>query len=290
MHNKNVIGIGFKLLNGLCFAIMSFLIFSCSNDASAAQVLFVRSLLGCIICFGALKLIKQDIPLFLPKKRTLFYIARASINVIAMLVWIEALKTLGMNEATAVSYSAPVWTLFFGYFVFNEKFDKKSITVLILNVIGMLIILQPNISNATYYGVIIAMSSSFLWACYDTICKKQGSTEHYLLQAFYTFACCTLILSPFVLNTWRPMSVQTWGLLGALSAIGVLNIVSLFLAYKYATMTLLAPFSYSRLIFTILLSLLLNKAIPGNDYMFGVIIILCSNVYLWWTQSFIKDN
>jgi len=48
-----------------------------------------------------------------------------------------------------------------------------------------------------------------------------------------------------------------------LAALGVANVTSIFLAYSFAPMMVVSPFSYARLIFTAILTAVINHAMPS---------------------------
>ena len=279
MNSKYLIGIGFKLLNCLLFSVLSLVVVYCAKTMPVAQILFARVFLGAIICAIYLLAIKQPIPLTMSKKDFLLYLARAVISFVAMQLWVIAIDQIGINEATALSYTGPFWIFLSARYVVGEAFNKSSLVVILINVIGMFLILQPKLNDLNLYGVVASLGSILLWVIYETICKKQTTTQHYMLQTFYVSAIAIVLIMPFALYTWQEINLQVWGILGLVAMLGVVNITVMFIAYSFAPMMVISPFNYARLIFTAVLTAWLYNITPHIQVFIGAAIIMITNGY-----------
>lgn len=279
MKQNNLIGIGFKLLNCLLFSILSLVILHCSTSLPVTQILFARVFLGAIICAIYLMLIKQRISFSLSRKDLLFYLSRAVISFIAMQLWVYAMKYIGINEATALSYTGPFWVFLAARYVIGEAFSLASLIAIIANMGGVAIILQPKFDIITWQGVAASLSSILLWVLYETICKKQTANQHYILQTFYVCFFASFMIAPFAFFHWQAVDLKTWGILALLAFLGAANVTSIFLAYSFASMMIVSPFSYARLIFTAILTALINHTMPSIHVFIGSIIIISINFY-----------
>lgn len=288
MKQNYLIGIGFKLLNCLLFSTITLVIIHCASFMPVSQVLFARVSLGTIICIIYLSFIRQKIALKMPIKDFLFYLARATISFIAMQLWVFAIQYIGINEATALSYTGPFWVFLAARYLVGEVFNWKSLAAICVNMVGVLIILHPGLENLSLVGVGASVGSILLWVLYETICKKQTSTQHYMLQTFYVCAIASVIIAPFAFQEWQPVDLKMGGILLLLAALGVLNITSIFIAYYFAPMMLLSPFSYARLVFTVILSSWLYNTMPHIEVFIGSAIILIANCSFTYYSSIAK--
>jgi drug/metabolite transporter (DMT)-like permease len=288
--SNNLIGISFKLINCLLFSILSLVILHCAKNLPVTQILFARVSLGVIICALYLVIIKQKISFRMSGKDLLFYIARAIISFVAMQFWIYAMQYIGITEATALSYTGPFWIFLAARYMIGEAFSLSSFLAIIANMGGVIIILQPNFNNITWQGVAASLSSILLWVLYETICKKQTSNQHYMLQTFYVCFFATIIILPFALFNWQPFDLKTFGILSLIAILGVANVTSIFLAYFFAPMMIISPFSYSRLIFTAFLSAYVYHAMPSINVFIGSAIIMCVNFYFAYKKTNIEKK
>jgi len=279
MKQNNLAGIGFKLLNCLLFSILSLVILYCSTNLPVSQILFTRVFLGTIICVIYLIIIKQKISFSLSSKDFLFYLLRAIISFVAMYLWVYAMKHIGISEATALSYTGPLWVFLAARCMIGETFSLASFIAIITNMVGVVIILQPKLDFITWQGFSASLGSILLWVLYEVICKKQTSNQHYMLQTFYVCFFASFIISPFAFCQWQDIDFKTWGILALVAFLGAANVTSIFLAYSFAPMMVISPFSYARMVFTALLTALIYHSMPSIHVLVGSAIIISINFY-----------
>jgi drug/metabolite transporter (DMT)-like permease len=271
-------GIAYKLINSLLFAVMSLIIVKYLHEIPPIQFLFMRAVLGAILCIILANILQLPIIIKWQSRQLKLYMWRAIVNLAAMFTWIEALKHIPISEATALAYIGPVWTLLIAQLLFAERFNWTCVCIVILNFIGVLAILQPSWVDTNWLGVGIALLCTGLWAWHEVICKKQSASEHYVLQALYNSIFGAVLAAPLAFITWQPISITHFGYVSLFSAIGVVNLMALFLSYVHAPLMLLAPFSYARLLFVVILAYFFQNITPSSGCLVGAVIILLSNI------------
>lgn len=289
MKRNYIIGIGFKLLNCLFFPIISLMILHSSASIDLNIILFLQSSFGAIFTLSCLLCMKKKISFSISRIDFLFYFARAMVNLMAIKAWIISLQHLGINEATAFSYTGPLWVFLMASSI-GEKFNIRIFALICANILGMLAIIAPNSSAISLQGAIYALCAMFLWSIYEVICKKQTSTQHYALQSFYFLAISSLISFPFAFPVFTFINLNQVTFLICTSIISVANITVIFLAYSKAPITLLSPFSYMRLLFTGLISYFLYGSSPTSSTFLGGAIIMLSNAYLLFQSHKIQET
>lgn len=280
MPDRYFRGVVYKLINSLLFAVMSLLIVRHLQDMPPIQFLFMRTLLGAFLCLIIANIMQLPIAIRWTRQQLKLYIWRALVNLAAMLAWVQALQYIPMSEATALAYIGPVWSLLVAQLFFAERLNWTCVCVVILNFLGVLAILQPNWQEINWLGVSIALLCTALWAWHEVICKKQSASEHYVLQALYNFTFGTLFAAPIAFAVWQPIDIESFAYIALFSTIGVANVMALFLSYVYAPLMLLAPFSYSRLLFVVILAYFFQNITPSYGCLAGAVLILMSNIYL----------
>jgi drug/metabolite transporter (DMT)-like permease len=274
-------GIFLKILHSLIFVLLSALLVKYSTRHSIIQVLFFRALIGCVISLIILKILGIPLMLKIRKSSLYMYTTRALLNLLGLLIWVGAVKRLGMNEAVALGYLTPVWLIIAAIIFCSEKVTFLNISLVLLNTVGVVLILQPKMHNVSTLGLVAALLSTVIWAAYDTICKKQTYTEHYLLQSLYIHFILGILAAPFAIYLWEPISINDLLGFSLISFAGVMNIIVLFLGYVYAPIVALIPFSYSRLLFASISSYLLYNTLPTPECLAGAAIILSTELYFY---------
>jgi drug/metabolite transporter (DMT)-like permease len=286
---KETKGITYRLLNGALFALMSVLMVSSAREVSVPQIVFMRVLCGSVVCFAWLCITKQEL-YNISRQSFALYFFRSLANYIAFYVWIEALTYVGINEATAIGYLSPLWTFLMARIALGEQLDRFTIIIVILNFIGVVVVLEPKLGSITTYGLVTVIFSTILWSVYDIICKRQTATEHHLVQTLYTFIITSVIAFPGAVLTWKPLSSALLFNSFLIGSLGFINVTVLFLAYRYAKVITLVPFSYARLVFTILFSFVATMTLPTLGCIIGSGIILISNLYYFKKACLNKNS
>jgi drug/metabolite transporter (DMT)-like permease len=245
------------------------------------QLLFLRAIVSTILCFFIAQILCLKLKLPRTSKQIKLYLWRALINLAAMATWVEGLKRMHINDATALAYLGPVWVMLVAQVIFAEKLNKRHVLIVSLNLLAVFAILQPRWLHLDYLGLCLVLVSTALWVAYEVICKKQAvSNEHYILQALFNFMLCAVLMIPFItLLPWQTLTLNDYSFVIIFSALGILNVVVLFLAYVYAPLTVLAPFSYSRLLFTVMFSFIFYNTLPSYGCLLGAAIIISTNIY-----------
>jgi drug/metabolite transporter (DMT)-like permease len=280
MKRPYSLGIFFKISSLIMFSIYSLLLMELALCYSTAQSLWLRSTISSLILLFLLLL--KDIDIKINLKDFGLYALRAIFNCVGMASWIYAMREIGANEATAISYITPIFATLLSIILCGEKLNTKCILTTVVSMIGMYIIIQPNLA-VNLIGISAALFSSLTLACYDIVCKKQTISEHYLKQAFYNFLFATILLSPFAWQAWISIQFDYNLIITILiSTMSTLTIITLFLSYKYAPLVLLMPFQYLRLVFMAIASYFLYNQRLNIESVYGVVIIIIASTALFY--------
>jgi drug/metabolite transporter (DMT)-like permease len=276
IQNKQL-GILFKIINTLLFTLMSLSLVA-QDQLGTAQSLFMTCVLGVFISMGLIAGVSQA-KFSSPNK--LSYLFRSLCGLAAMWTWIEALKNMNPNNASALSYTAPIFTLLLAKAFFHEDIHRNIWVAVAISIIGTSIILYPTLNGSfALYPTIMVFISSFLWATYDMICKYQAiHNEHFITQAFYSTGFAGLLILPFALYQWQSIGLNEWANYSLIAGIRVANIIALFLAYKFAPVNILMPYSYLRIVFMASMSFLILGSTVSLQTCLGALLIIFASHY-----------
>jgi drug/metabolite transporter (DMT)-like permease len=276
-HPNEPLGIFLKLLNLALFTTMS-LLWAGSGLSTSQEMLMV-----CLIAV----LILAPCIAFTPgahfKAPLLWnYCARAFTGILAMWTWIEAIKIIAPNLATAFSYSTPFFCFLIGKLFFKERLPSLVFVAFGISVVGALVALIPHINSPfVLKGVLLSIASAICWALYNSLCKHQANKgEHFLVQAFYTFGFSALLIAPLAIYQWQPIPAGTLLQMSEISLCRVLNIIALFFAYRFAAISLLASFEFARIIFMAIGSYLVWQTVPTSLDWIGASLIFVASLMI----------
>lgn len=282
MTNNYSLGILLKITNLFLFTCLSLWISKSTINIPPVQIFFLIAV-GCIILM--LPFMVYTKRLNIDKVFSKYYLFRSLFNIAGMVSWIEALNRISANDATAVSYMTPIITSLLAVVFCGERFNYKCAFAILIGFVGAYIVIVPDSYNMVSQGGMIAFISSCMWACHDIVCRKQTVSQDKYSQTFITFLYTTVISFPFALSSWQPF--DSFDLMVAIvgSIISIANVTVLFLAYKYAPINILMPFSFLRLVMMTVANFILFGETIKSRTLLGASIIIVAALFVVFSMN-----
>lgn len=252
----------------------------------ALQIVFWRSLLAFFFMLPWMLWIKAPL---LPTKCMGLYTLRGLNGLIAMMLWFYSLSVVPIATATALGFTAPLFTTLAAILFLNEQVGIRRWTALCVGFIGTLVILRPGVESfdPNYLFVIL---TSVMWAISNIIIKRlTHSEEPYLIVFYMTIFMAPLALGP-ALFVWQPISWHQLFWLGVVAVTSNFAQLSISYAYSKTKMSILQPFDFMRLIFTSVIAYFAFSEILDGFTLGGSFIIMSSTVYITYRESVLKKR
>lgn len=273
-YHRHLLGVFYKIL-----ALSSFCILSLSFENPESYEMDSITQLG-ILSFLATCLLVPAVIYYrkeLTTSNLRLYPLRAILSIAAMICWIEAIKYFGSVNSILVNYLSPIITVSIAA-LFNT--EKIKLNYVFLGFICYLVIaysLRAEL-EISYSGFIFALLSTILWSSCEVICKRQASSEHFIIQAFYTFLFASLFLFPFYAQNLINLNPTYVPSFISMSLLRIFNILLLFLAIKSSTLNWLAPVSYLKFGLIAYWAYILQNTVPKIEHIITVIILIALNI------------
>ena len=279
-------GCALMLLSTLMFAGMHAAIRHTTQTVPAVEVAFFRNLFGLIVI--APLLLRYGASVFRTSKLSL-HVLRAVLNVMSMLAFFVGLSMTPIARATALSFTAPLFTALLGVFLLGEVFRWRRWTAIIVGFIGALVILRPGFEPLDLGGMLIVVSS-LLWSLAVIDIKVLARTESSLtITAYVTVLLIPLTLGP-ALMVWQTPPPEMWGWLVFIGVIGTLGQFAVTESLKLADTTALMPFDFLKLIWASILGATLFAEIPDVFTWTGAAIVFSSSLYIAWREAIVRKE
>src|SRR5262245_65638094 len=97
-------------------------------------------------------------PSLFATKRICLHVMRAVLNVVSMLAFFVGLSLTPLARATALSFTAPLFTALLSALFLGEVFRWRRWTAILVGFLGALVILRPGIA-ALYTGALLVTAS-----------------------------------------------------------------------------------------------------------------------------------
>ncbi|MCW8085764.1 DMT family transporter [Sabulicella glaciei] len=191
------------------------------------------------------------------------------------LLFTMALARIPLADATAVGFASPLLTVALAALVLRERVGARRWLGVALGFAGVLVALRPPFLTGTVpdWGYLLPLGTAFGFAWYQILTRRLAGLDNARVTILHTSLAATLgasLLQPFV---FIPPSAAEWALLVAVGTMGALGHGLLVLAHARAPASILAPLSYSQLVWATLAGVVVFGDSPDGWTLLGAVVI-----------------
>ncbi|MDC3391510.1 DMT family transporter [Candidatus Thioglobus sp.] len=265
-----------NILSIVFFSIMVIFIRKASENLHILEVVFFRNLLAFIVM---LPLLTSTGLAAIKMNNTKLFFMRGFFGAIGMLAGFTCLTLIPLAQATAISFSKPIFITIGATIFLGEIIKARRIAAIIIGIIGMLIIVQPG-ANSLSFGIMLAIIAALAHSINALIVKKLTLTDS--PQAIVTWMVIILIPITFIpaVTVWQWPSFETWLYLWGIAIVGTLAHFSWTKSYTMAEITSLESIEFIKLPIMALFGWMIFSEIPGTWTWIGGSIIFMSTIYI----------
>jgi len=247
-----------------------------SATLPSIEIAWIRFLVFAVIMTPAML---PASPLYaLQTNRLGLHLMRGAALLGSSLFFISGLRFLPIAEASATGFVAPLFVTALSIIFLGEKVGLRRWIATGVGLVGVLIILRPG-TGAFHPAAFFPLVSALAWACTLIMTRMMSGTERAITTMTYSSIAGLFILSalvPFVwvTPTWHDIAFGI--LIGVASTAGQWIVV---LAFRYADASVLAPFSYTQLLWVSVLGFFIFGEVPDAYTITGAAFIVASGLY-----------
>jgi drug/metabolite transporter (DMT)-like permease len=277
----NLRGIGWMLVTGLLFVIVTGIVRHLGTDMSAIQAAFLRYVFGLILISPVL--IQQFRHGAMPRRMGL-YAARGLVHGIAVILWFVAMARIPIAQVTALGYTAPIFVAIGAALFLGETLRARRIGAILVAFAGALVIVRPGFEEVSL-GALAQLTAAPLFAASFILAKKLTQTEDSSVIVAYLSIFVTLVLLPPALYVWRTPTWEelAWLFLTAVTA--TIGHYTLTRALQAADLAVTQPVSFLQLVWATLLGFYVFGEEPDVWTWLGGGIIVASATYIAHRES-----
>ena len=270
----------------ILFSTMGVFIKLSSSQLHPLEVVFFRNFLA--LFFLTPWIFHQRATVFKSNRKKL-YTLRAVFNVVGMAAGFTALTLIPLAEATALSFTAPLFATLGAALILGEIVRQRRIIAIFFGFVGMLIILRPGI-EAISPGALLAIANAITIAITVLIVKKLTTTEKPItIVAYMALLQTPMALIP-ALFYWEWPSLITWTWLFCLAGAGTIGHLMYTKAIQLAEVSQLQPIDFVRLPIIALFGYIVFAEQPNIWVWIGGAVIFLSTAYVTHREAAISKN
>lgn len=287
MDNQLSLGIKYMLFASLLFAFMGAVAKQLSDSMSSVEVVFFRNVFGVIIILFSI----YNSPLKQIGGKFWLLIFRGVAGFVALLFFFYNISVISLGEAMTFSKTSTIFTAIFAYIFLKEKLGFKGWLGVFIGFIGILFITKfdgSNLDKTDWLGILCGVGAALAYTSvrelkkyYDTRAivlsfmsiGTLGPLILLIISEFYTNEKLDFMLGKFVM----PQGID-WFYIVLLGGFATLAQIYMTKAYGCAKAGIIGTISYTNIIFSILLGMVLGDLFPDILIISGIILIVISGI------------
>ena len=279
-------GLVFMLSATIVLASMHGMVRFLGGELHPFVIAFYRNL------FGLLAVLPLVIRIGLPglhTKHPRLMVVRGISGVIAMLAWFYGLAKVPTAEATALSFTAAIFSALAAFIFLKEKMRLRRWLAIAGGFVGVLVVLQPTSENYNPY-MLLVLTSCIFWGLSVTIVKYLTRTDSTTSIVAWMSISITILSLPPALLYWEWPDLGQFLLLAVMGILGTLGHLAMARALSLADTTAVMSIDFMRLIWGALIGIFFfSDAFDINTWI-GAMIIFASGLYIIFRESLAKEK
>jgi len=266
----------FMLMAMCLFVSMGVFIRLAAANMHPLQVVFFRNFFALV--FLSPLILRNGIGLLRTQNMGLYWL-RSLINIAGMAAGFTALTLIPLTEATALGFTAPLFTTIGAILLLGEVIKLRRMAAIAVGFCGVMIVVGPSLGGLSF-GASLALTNAVLLAVTALIEKRLTGTdrvETIILWMVILSTPMALVPALFVW-TWPDAMTLLW--LICLAAAGSLGHYCWTSACSLAEMTQIQPLEFVKLPLTAAAGFLLFTEVPSTAVWIGGAIIFLSTAYI----------
>ena len=212
--------------------------------------------------------------------RPAIQLARGLLLASATFFYFSALRVLAIADAAAISFVLPLFVAVLAVPMLGERLDLPRAIAIFVGMAGALMIVRPGSAVFTAYSL-LPVAMAVCNALYQILTRKVAGLEHPLTSLIWGAIVGSVLFSAVAPFAWEtPQTAFHWALLGVIGLFASIGHYLLIRAYDYANATLLAPYTYTAMVWAIALGFAVFGHLPDAWSVGGMAVIVASGLFL----------
>jgi drug/metabolite transporter (DMT)-like permease len=283
---NRILGIIFMLATMLCFIALDTIMKYSLEHYSLVQVTWARfffaSVFAVLLCGRRLfTLVQSTAPGVQVTRSVLLMTTTGLFN--------AGISGLPLATATTIMFLTPILVTLMSIALLGESVGIRRWVGIVMGFAGAVIVVQPwaNLDSSFTMGALFLLAAAFTNSSYQ-IATRQVRFDDPLTSLLYTAAGGAVVTSVLLPAHWSTPDVLGWMLMVGSGLAGALGHFFIIRAFRYAPASVVAPFSYSSLIWATLFGFLIWGQLPDVATGIGATLIVSAGLYIFFREKQVK--
>ena len=195
---------------------------------------------------------------------------------------------LPLATATVLGFTMPLFLTALSVLLFGERVGWRRWTAVGVGFLGVVLVARPWMQDAALpiVPVLLGLLSGLGWALAMMTIRRMGDAGEAGVTIVIWFAIGSSLLSGIAtIPVWVTPDAWQWTLLVGIGLVSAVAQLLMTEAYRRGETTLLAPFEYTGLIWTMLLGAAIWGELPGLLDIAGFAVLVGAGLFIWWRET-----
>lgn len=282
-------GILSKLASVLAFIIMQSMIKATTDHVPAGEAVFFRSAFAVPVIVAWL-VWQGQLATGLRAVQPLGHVWRGLVGTAGMGLGFAGLGYLPLPEVTAIGYASPIMVVILAAMFLGEEVRSFRIFAVALGLAGVFVVLSPRLSigvsagSREAFGAMVVLGAAVFAALAQVFVRRLVVIESTSAIVFYFSLTATLLSLVTIPFGWVWPSPTETALLIGCGLFGGVGQILLTASYRFADASLVAPFDYASMIFSLAIGFFIFAEVPTLTMLSGAALVMLAGILIIWRE------
>ena len=276
------------LITALAMAAFSGALMKLLSDAMSPFLIAWFRFTGSLLILVPITVIRFKRSVF-NSKLLFLQMSRGIILVISNILFIKGVQEIDYANAIAILYVYPFFMMVLAPLVLGEKGSLAAWLGVFGGFAGVLFVMRPDVGSFNFNSLFILLAG--LMVAIQMLLNRLlgGKIDPFVISTWGSLVAFFVLL-PTVPIVWIIPTNYQIGIIVLMAIVTSLSQTMMISAMIRAPVILMAPFTYTEIIFAVLLGFLMFGSLPGFLQIFGIVLIICSGILVESFRNRKQDN
>ncbi len=299
-EHRPLAGILFLLLGTTIFPLQDVIIKTLSSEYAVHEIVFLRGLCALPVVLFIVWVTGDMRDMRIGS--FWLQLIKAAGSFISYFVYYMALAAIGMAETASITFSTPLFVTIMAIFFLSEKIGLQRWLAVVFGLVGVVVVIQPG-ASVFEPAAILALLAAVFYASAIIATRKLGRRSNggtttlftlvffiiaggivgFIFQGQETTSAHPSLM--FLYRAWFWPQGLEWGYFIALGFISGIGFYALTQAYRVADASVVTPFEYTYILWTVLWGYVFFGALPANSTWAGLVLIVGAGLFIVYREA-----
>jgi drug/metabolite transporter (DMT)-like permease len=278
--------VAFILTSSALFAALNAVVKLLSARLGPLEIAFFRQFFSLVPV--SILLARQGGLAMLRTQRPVGHLFRGLIGNAAMIVFFLSVAWLPLADATALSFSSPLFVTALAAPLLGEAVGVVRWCAVAVGFVGVVVITNPSgglFSHGESAGAALGVVAGFMSALMMITIRQLGRTEPPVRTVFFFATIGSVVFGLILPFFWVHPTGWEWLGLAGVGLLGGLSQLTMTQAYRHAPAATLAPFNYISIVWSTIFGYALWGDLPSMRVVTGAGIVITSGLFIVYRET-----